>query len=178
MTSPSESRDAANRHGSGLLVLRRGRPVLSGPSLDVTFPPDTSLREIGEWSREALGVSQLVGSLARHSKEAASLGGPDKIHAPTIPEPLDNVKRLCHASLDNVKKEQTMTDKLTPTQMRKLRFIAESGETRNPGHITTTYSLVSKGLVAATKHGTYPRTHISYSITDKGRAILEAESDA
>ena len=61
---------------------------------------------------------------------------------------------------------------LSDSQSRKLRHIANVGETRNPGDLTTTYSLVTRGLVAAEKRGTFPHIYMVYSVTEKGRAVL------
>lgn len=66
---------------------------------------------------------------------------------------------------------ETETFKLTPSQMRKLRYIAK-GETRNPGNVTTTYSLVTRGLVEAEKCGKMPHLYMTYRVTAKGREVL------
>jgi hypothetical protein len=63
--------------------------------------------------------------------------------------------------------------RLTAPQLRKLRYIAEHPETRNPGDLATTYSLVTRGLVEATKHGTFPRAFMTYRVTDEGATELE-----
>ena len=65
-----------------------------------------------------------------------------------------------------------MASKLTTSQLRKLRHIAETPETRNPGDLSTTFSLVSRGLVEATQHGTFPHAWLTYSVTDAGRSLL------
>lgn len=65
-----------------------------------------------------------------------------------------------------------MDEKLTASQLRKLAHIAEIGETRNPGDLATTYSLVARGLVEAKKIGTFPHAYMTYSVTVKGREAL------
>lgn len=62
--------------------------------------------------------------------------------------------------------------KLTDSQIRKLRHIAKTGETRNPGDLNTTYSLVVRGLVEAVKHGTFPHAHMTYRISTVGKTVL------
>jgi predicted ArsR family transcriptional regulator len=63
-------------------------------------------------------------------------------------------------------------DPLTPSQTRKLQYIAKVGETKNPGDLTTTYSLVTRGLVEARQGGKMPHPYMTYRVTDKGREAL------